>query len=571
MKRSIKYWEERSIERESLYQARANKTIAEIQKAYDRAFFNIEKEFLAASKQFELKGGFSAEDAEAYAYRMNRLKAMQKQVYAEFAKLRKIEERTPESFYAELIEDSFYRNIFDIQRGTGLGFTFNLIPENTINEILRSKWKGRNYSDSVWRNTGKLASMANEIISAGFTAGTSIQGMTKQLNDLGLHELKETGKFVAERLIRTEVNYFANQGELKAYDECGIEKYRYVATLDIRTSELCRGLDGLVEAVKNAVVSKNYPPMHPFCRSTTIAVIEGETIEGLRRKARDPVTGKTYTVPADMKYRDWYKEYVAPKKEALLAEQMQKNRVSDKAQHEKYVETLGKKAVQSFDKFLEMKYNNSEGYARLKRSYKQTLQSTWEAEVLNREITQGYTAYESSEDLPAWLTGQIDHWTEEEQEALNYYTSSSFEKINRHLRGKADATEETLGYISDISGAINKADIQENIVLWRGASFSNFVDGDRLREMPLESWINESLTDKAFVSTSVVRGQEFSKEIFMEILIPKNKKGAYLAELSEYSNEQEVLLQKSSLFRIIEAEMRSGKYYMKVLYKGADE
>lgn len=311
MKKSIKYWEERSTERESLYQAKANKTIAEVQKAYDRAFFNIEKEFLAATKQFELKGGFSAEDAEAYVYRMNRLKAMQKQVYSEFAKLRKIEERTSESFYADLIEDSFYRNIFDIQRGTGLGFTFNLIPQSTINEILRSKWKGRNYSDSIWRNTGKLASIANEIITAGFTAGTSIQGMTKQLNDLGLHELKETGKFVAERLIRTEVNYFANQGELKAYKECGIEEYRYVATLDIRTSELCRGLDGLVEAVKNAVVSKNYPPMHPFCRSTTIAVIVGETLEGLKRRARDPVTGKTYTVPADMVYEDWYKEKVA--------------------------------------------------------------------------------------------------------------------------------------------------------------------------------------------------------------------------------------------------------------------
>ena len=370
MKKSIKYWEERSTERESLYQAKANKTIAEIQKAYDRAFFNIEKEFLAASRQFELKGGFSAEDAEAYVYRMNRLKAMQKQVYTEFAKLREIEERTSESLYVDLIEDSFYRNIFDIQRGTGLGFTFNLIPEKSINEILRSKWKGRNYSDSIWRNTGKLASIANEIITAGFTAGTSIQGMTKQLNDLGLHELKETGKFVAERLIRTEVNYFANQGELKAYEECGIEKYRYVATLDVRTSELCRNLDGIIEAVKNAVVGDNYPPMHPFCRSTTIAVIEGETLEGLRRKARDPVTGKTYTVPADMTYKEWYKEYVAPKKDALLAEQMQKNRASDKMQHEKYAKVLGSIVPKTLKAFQDLKYNDSNKYNILKAQYK---------------------------------------------------------------------------------------------------------------------------------------------------------------------------------------------------------
>ena len=50
--------------------------------------------------------------------------------------------------------------------------------------------------------------------------------------------------------------------------------------------------------------------MHPWCRSTTIAIIGEKMLEGMKRRARDPVTGKTYLVPASMNYREWYAKYV---------------------------------------------------------------------------------------------------------------------------------------------------------------------------------------------------------------------------------------------------------------------
>jgi len=52
------------------------------------------------------------------------------------------------------------------------------------------------------------------------------------------------------------------------------------------------------------------PPMHPWCRSTTIAVIDGAVTKDLKRRARDPETGELYEVPSDMTYEEWKKSIV---------------------------------------------------------------------------------------------------------------------------------------------------------------------------------------------------------------------------------------------------------------------
>ncbi len=43
-------------------------------------------------------------------------------------------------------------------------------------------------------------------------------------------------RFITSRLVRTEVNYFSNQGTLEGLKAAGFTKYRFIATLDLRTS-----------------------------------------------------------------------------------------------------------------------------------------------------------------------------------------------------------------------------------------------------------------------------------------------------------------------------------------------
>ena len=55
----------------------------------------------------------------------------------------------------------------------------------------------------------------------------------------------------ARRLVRKESCYMAGELTAQSYIDCGIKNYRYVAVLDLRTSEICRELDGKVFSVKD--------------------------------------------------------------------------------------------------------------------------------------------------------------------------------------------------------------------------------------------------------------------------------------------------------------------------------
>lgn len=91
---------------------------------------------------------------------------------------------------------------------------------------------------------------------------------------------------------------------LKNCDEV-IKEYEFVATLDTKTSEVCRKLDGKHFKVDEATPGKNYPPMHPRCRSLTIRY-KPENYEKNTMTARDK-DGNNIEVPLGMKYDEWKK------------------------------------------------------------------------------------------------------------------------------------------------------------------------------------------------------------------------------------------------------------------------
>ena len=123
-----------------------------------------------------------------------------------------------------------------------------------------------------------------------------------------------------QALIRTSINQVANAASQQVYEanQDITKKYRYVATLDSRTSSICAALDGReFEYGKGPM-----PPQHFNCRSTTVPVIDYDNLpfdappEG-KRAAQGGM------VPADQSYGQW----LANQSEATKAEVLGKSKV----------------------------------------------------------------------------------------------------------------------------------------------------------------------------------------------------------------------------------------------------
>ena len=242
--------------------------------------------------------------AGAYRYRITRIEELNRDINRQCRELYKTENRHITSALRNVAEDSYYHEIFSIQKGTGLGFSFSKFPRQDVDRILRSNWSGGNYSQRIWKDvSGMTARLKNELLVS------MLSGRSNEKTARIFQEQFGVNAFCARRIVRTESAYVANAAQAKAYDEAGIERYRFVATLDSRTCECCAALDSKVFELAKKKPGTNYPPMHPFCRSTTIADFGDEELAGLERRAKDK-DGNTIKVPAGMTYEDWHSKFV---------------------------------------------------------------------------------------------------------------------------------------------------------------------------------------------------------------------------------------------------------------------
>lgn len=316
-------------------------------------------------KDQQKKDLLSQLEAPAYKARIERLRHIQEQLDMIMQNIYRQEKAVSTDFYTDLAKESYYRGIYNIHQRTDAAFSFSYVSAKTIDKVINSRWSGKNYSERIWDNTQDLAQSLKEELLINL-----VTGRTNRESAIIISEKFGQGASKARRIVRTESNYVSTELNFKSYEECGIKEYQYLATLDLKTSIVCRDLDGKIFLVSERKIGKNCPPMHPWCRSTTISVIDRDLIEQMQRSAIDPATGKRIKVPRSMTYWEWYDKYVKGKHEVELEEKKLKNRSSDRRQHNKYRKIIGDEIPESLDDFQNMKYNEVEKWNSLKNSFR---------------------------------------------------------------------------------------------------------------------------------------------------------------------------------------------------------
>ena len=165
------------------------------------------------------------------------------------------------------------------------------------------------------RNQALLA----RTIRAGVFSGEPVNQIAKKL--VGQLNFEDTAKAAGQTklathqiktIVRTSVNQVQNQASQAVYaaNKKVAPRYEYVATLDSKTSNVCKRLDGRKFQYNKGPT----PPQHFNCRSTTVPVVDYEGLS--KRKGfedlTEPPVGKvvsrpsaTGRVPQGTQYGDW--------------------------------------------------------------------------------------------------------------------------------------------------------------------------------------------------------------------------------------------------------------------------
>ena len=315
------YWEERQVKRE----AKAFTTIQDVEKEYQIALSKAKQDIIKEISRITIT--YMNDNILNYNEALKHLKGDDYKVWKkdlhdymkEYNKLLKNAPLQAQKLYLEIetlsaksrisrldslktqidmeltklifgVEDNAKNTLTSVYRDTFIEVTKDLginpvVSRDKIKTVLDKPWSGANFSQRLWSNTDKLAETVKQEIVNGMIQGINLKTMTKRVSE----KFETAKKNDVERLLRTEVNYVLNQATLDGYKEAGIEKYEFSATLDSRTSQICSELHGNIFEIKNIAVGLNYPPMHPRCRSTTVPIID---YESLAKQAQDETGGK---------------------------------------------------------------------------------------------------------------------------------------------------------------------------------------------------------------------------------------------------------------------------------------
>lgn len=236
---------------------------------------------------------------------VTRLDGIMGQIEAKLTDLAFIEENIVEGWLLDAFTETHYQTLHMLSVGTGLGISFSKINEAAVKTAITMPWSGDMFSQNIWHNKGLLVRKMRQVITQGLIKGESVQKMAQSLN-----KTMDDGYKNALRIIRTETAHVMTEATAQSYEKSGIvTQYILLATLDNRTSSICKKLDNQIFKLAEKQVGTNCPPLHPNCRSCIAPFINGDPLKQSLRIAKDEENNPMY-VPSNMSYEAWSKEYL---------------------------------------------------------------------------------------------------------------------------------------------------------------------------------------------------------------------------------------------------------------------
>lgn len=340
--RSSKYWEERLLLLEEALNDRGIEYYHDLEEAYNKAVRDTNKdltvfytrlaknnkislteahklltsnelaefrwtveEYIEKAKENEITKAWSKElENASLRYRISRLEAMKVMMQNHAELLMGHEIDSISKLMGDIYTEGYYKTRHILDTGLGIGYTFAALDTRTIEKVLSKPWvaDGRNFSERIW---GVHRPQLINDLHKGLTQAVIRGNSSDKLIDEIAKKYK-VAKYRAENLVLTERAYFSSLSEQECYRDLDVEYQEFSATLDLRTSDICREMDGKVFKTSEIEIGVNAPPLHCRCRSVMVPYFDGN--KGTRA-ARNK-DGDHILVDANMTYDEWFEKFI---------------------------------------------------------------------------------------------------------------------------------------------------------------------------------------------------------------------------------------------------------------------
>ncbi|EJE22524.1 minor capsid protein [Staphylococcus epidermidis] len=292
---SLEYWLERAqnvIKVESLADAQA---IVEVERIILQMYAEIAKELLAFYAKYATDTGLTiqevmkkADEFDVYAFRNKAKKYVKRKDFSDEAnnalKLYNLSMKVSREKLLKQqldlivkdstldIQDEIENKLVDavdreVERQVHILGENVKIDDTEVKAVVNSNFKGVNWSTRLWQDMAvvqkEVERTTSNVLLRGRHPNEYIKDFKKQTN---------TTTYNASRLLVTEsARVQAESQKLTYLKDLGEDgEYKYVAKIDKKTSKICHSLNSKVFKVKDMIFGVNAPPMHPWCRSTTV-------------------------------------------------------------------------------------------------------------------------------------------------------------------------------------------------------------------------------------------------------------------------------------------------------------
>lgn len=162
-----------------------------------------------------------------------------------------------------------------------------------------------------------------------------------------------------------------------------------------------------------------------------------------------------------------------------------------------------------------------------------------------------------------WLSD--NPWDAKQKRDLTHYTSNAYVEMNKYLRGISSTISDRSKAAIDGTRA-GMRPTTEPIMVRRGSGADQFISLGVGRGQTHLLWglTGKTFQDKGFLSTSAGGQAAFGGEVKLEIECPIGTPMAYVAPISRYPHENEMLLQSGLEYEVLQVRKEGGQFVVRM-------